>query len=284
MGSLLGLLSYAFFVEPHVGLRAQRWDWAAGYILFLVCYYLTGRTLTSRSAAAPMARERTPITREDPPMARRGPRIAPSMAGTMARKEKDPVVSDVIPQALAVRWSLRLFWASLAACASVLLLATTNLICQDIAVSPFLWVLQLSLYLLSFIVCFESDRWYRREIFYPLFAVTVGLVIVVSLPDAAYSFLIQLAAYSAVLFAGCMVCHGEAARTRPQAESLTVFYFCIAAGGTLGGIVVGLMAPGIFPIIGSIRWAFWGALRCCCLFPLRNARPGGTRGELRWHC
>ena len=66
-----------------------------------------------------------------------------------------------------VGWSLRLLWIGLAACASVLLLATTNLICQDIAVSPFLWVLQLSLYLLSFIVCFESDRWYRREIFYP---------------------------------------------------------------------------------------------------------------------
>ena len=65
----------------------------------------------------------------------------------------------------------------------VLLLATTNLIPRNIAVSPFLWVLQLGLYLLSFIVCFESDRWYRREIFHPAFAVTVGFVIVVSLPS-----------------------------------------------------------------------------------------------------
>ena len=244
VGSLLGLLSYAFFVEPDVGLRAQRWDWAAGYILFLACYYLTGRTLTSRSAAA-MARERAPVRREDPPIARRGPRMAGTMAGTMARKEE--VVSAVIPSARTVGWPLRLFWVSLAACASVLLLATTNLICQDIAVSPFLWILQLSLYLISFIVCFENDRWYRREIIYPLFAITVALVVVVSLPGAAYSFLTQLAAYSSALFFGCMVCHGETARTRPRPESLTTFYLCIAAGGTVGGLVVSLLAPAIFP-------------------------------------
>ena len=238
VGSLLGLLSYAFFVEPHVGLRAQRWDWAVGYVLFLVCYYLTARTLISGSAAAPVPRER-------PPMARKGPRIARTMAATTAGKEQ--VVSDVMRQAPAVGWPLRLFWISLAACASVLLLATTNLICQDIAVSPFLWILQLSLYLISFIVCFENDRWYRREIIYPLFAITVALVVVVSLPGALYSFLIQLAAYSSALFFGCMVCHGETARTRPRPESLTTFYLCIAAGGTVGGLVVSLLAPAIFP-------------------------------------
>ena len=214
VGSLLGLLSYPLLVEPHLGLRVQGWSWTAGYGLFLMCY-----SFSARSAA----REAIPA--------------AP----------KQVSIPDFRPSGTSPAWSLRLFWAGLAACASVLLLATTNLICQDIAVSPFLWVLQLSLYLLSFIVCFESDRWYRREIFHPLFAVTLGLVIVVSLPKAEYSFLMQLAAYSAVLFAGCMVCHGEAARTRPKAESLTVFYLCIAAGGAFGGIVVGLMAPWIFP-------------------------------------
>ena len=225
VGSLLGLLSYAFFIEPHVGLRAQRWDWAAGYVLFLLCYYLTARTLLSRSA--------------------------PTCASHVPRKAKS--LSTVARQRPTVGWRLCVFWISLAACASVLLLATTNLICQDIAVSPFLWILQLSLYLISFILCFESDRWYRREIVYPLFAITVALVIVVSLPlqvgrtEAAYSFLAKLAAYSAALFFGCMLCHGETARTRPRTESLTAFYLCIAAGGTVGGLVVSLLAPAIFP-------------------------------------
>jgi len=214
VGSLLGLLSYPFLVEPHLGLRAQGHAWTAGFALFLICFLFTARTAA-----------RNPIP-------------------AAAKESPNP---DPRPRRIAPPWSLRLLWVALGACGSVLLLATTNLVCQDIAVSPFLWVLQLSLYLLSFIICFENDRWYRREIFHPLFVLTVGLVIVVSLPNAQYSFLMQLAAYSAVLFAGCMVCHGEAARTRPSSESLTLFYFCIAAGGALGGIVVSLMAPRIFP-------------------------------------
>lgn len=213
-GSLLGLLSYPFLVEPHVGLAVQGWAWAAGYGLFLVCYYFSARGAARTAAPAAL---------------------------------KDTFIPDLRPRGACVGWPLRLFWVGLAACASVLLLATTTLICQDIAVSPFLWVLQLSLYLLSFILCFESDRWYRREIFHPLFALTVALVIVVSLPNAKYSFMMQLAAYSAALFAGCMVCHGEVARARPSVESVTEFYFSIATGGAVGGIVVSLMAPWLFP-------------------------------------
>jgi hypothetical protein len=213
-GSLLGLLSYPCLVEPHIPLSAQRWTWVAGYGLFLVCYFFSARTVVRSAAPTEL---------------------------------KQKIIPDLRALGTSVGWPLRRQWIGLAACASVLLLATTNLVCQDIAVSPFLLVLQLSLYLLSFIVCFENDRWYRREIFYPAFGVAVAFVILISLPNAAYSFMTQLAAYSAVLFAGCMVCHGEAARTRPQSESLTEFYLCIAIGGTLGGVAVGLLAPRIFP-------------------------------------
>ncbi len=217
-GSLLGLLSYPFLVEPFVRLSTQRWAWVAGYGLFLGCYSFSARSV-ARSAAPGFPKPefvREPFWRARP-------------------KER------------RVGWPLRLLWMGLAACASVLLLATTNLVCQDIPVSPFLWVLQLGLYLLSFILCFESDRWYRREIFYPAFAVTAAFVILVSLPSMTYSFMMQLAAYSAALFTGCMVCHGEAARTRPRPELLTAFYFYIATGGALGGIAVSLLAPRIFP-------------------------------------
>jgi hypothetical protein len=225
-GSLLGLLSYPTLVEPHIPLSAQRWTWVAGYGVFLVCYFFSARSVV-RSA--------------------------------VPTELKQKAIPDLQSRGAPIGWPLRLQWIGLAACASVLLLATTNLVCQDIAVSPFLLVLQLSLYLLSFIVCFESDRWYRREIFYPAFAAAVAFVIVISLPNATYSFLIQLAAYSAVLFAGCMVCHGEAARTRPHSESLTAFYLCIAIGGTLGGVAVGLVAPRIF----SNYWEYpLGVLGC----------------------
>ncbi len=213
-GSLLGLLSYPSLVEPHVGLGVQRWAWTAGYGLFLVCYCFSARSI-ARSAA------RTGL--------------------------KEEVVPDSPSRKAPVGWRLRLLWTALAACASVLLLATTNLISQDIAVSPLLWVLELSLYLVSFIVCFENDRLYRRQLFYPAFGLTVALVIIVSLPNVTSSFMAQLAAYSAALFAGCMVCHGEAAATRPRPESLTTFYLSIALGGALGGIAVSLLAPRIFP-------------------------------------
>ena len=242
-GSLLGLLSYPFLVEPHLGLVVQGWAWAAGYGLFLVCYYFSARSAVRATTPAALKQTSSPDLRR---------REAP--AG----------------------WRLRLLWIGLAACASVLLLATTNLICQSIAVSPFLWVLQLSLYLLSFIICFDSDRWYRREFFHPLFAVTVALVIVVSLPNATYSFMTQLAAYSAVLFAGCMVCHGEAARTRPSPESLTVFYFCIATGGVVGGIVVSLIAPWMFPNY----WEYpLGVLGCMAVLLYVSARERSSW----WH-
>jgi hypothetical protein len=218
VGSLLGLLTYPFFIEPYVRLGVQGWAWDAGYGLFFVFY-----VFSARRAARSAAPANTPWPAPD----------------STPRAASAPATS--------IGWNLPLFWIGLGACASVLLLATTNLICENVAVSPFLWVLELSLYLVSFIVCFESDRWYRREIFHPLLVVTVSFVIVVSLPNGGYSFLTQLAAYSAALFAGCMVCHGEAARTRPRAESLTVFYFSIAAGGAVGGIVVSLMAPWMFP-------------------------------------
>jgi hypothetical protein len=243
VGSLLGLLSYPLLVEPHLGLGVQAWVWVSGYGLFLVTYYFSARSVTRSTASA-------------------------------APKERS--VPDSLPRAAPGRWALRLRWISFGACASILLLATTNLICQDVAVSPFLWVLQLSLYLLSFIVCFENDRWYRRDIFHPLFVLTVAFVILVSLPNATYSFLMRLAAYSAVLFAGCMVCHGEAARTRPSAESLTAFYFSLATGGTVGGIVVSLLAPWMFPNY----WEYpLGVLGCLAVLLFVSAGQGSSW----WH-
>ncbi len=214
-GSLLALLSYPFLVEPNLRLRTQAWIWVAGYAAYVAVCGI---------CAATIARSKFPAS----------PGLAPLPT---------PIVRSVSP----LGWGLPFRWVCLAACASTLLLATTNLICQEVAVIPFLWVLPLSLYLLSFILCFESHRWYCRAVFQPLFAVTVGLVILVSLPNSSYSYLVQLAAYSILLFAGCMVCHGEAARSRPAPESLTTFYLCIAAGGALGGIFVSLLAPRIFP-------------------------------------
>jgi len=240
-GSLLGLLSYPLLVEPHVGLGTQGWVWVAGYALFLGCYSFSARSVARCGAPSP---------------------LKPELASELRSAEPDSGERRA-------GWPLRMLWMGLAACASVLLLATTNLVCQDVPVNPFLWVLQLGLYLLSFILCFESDRWYRRDIFYPAFAVTIACVVLVSLPNAMSSYMTQLAAYSAALFTGCMVCHGEAARTRPRAELLTSFYLAVAIGGALGGIAVSLLAPRIFPnyweyplgVLGCIAVVLGGSMR-----------------------
>jgi hypothetical protein len=174
-----------------------------------------------------------------------------------------------------------LLWAALAACASVLLMATTNFICQEVAVIPFLWVLPLSLYLLSFILAFEDGRWYRREAFHALFAASAAAVIVITQPRAHYSYQVQLAACSALLFAGCMVCHGEAARLRPSKEHLTRFYLWISAGGAMGGVFVSLIAPKIFP-------AYWeyplGILGCAALLIITGFGDASSwlRAERMW--
>ncbi|HEV2491855.1 MAG TPA: fused MFS/spermidine synthase [Terriglobia bacterium] len=144
-------------------------------------------------------------------------------------------------------WKLQLLWVALAACASSLLLAITNHLSRNVAAIPFLWVLPLSLYLLSFILCFEGHGWYHRGIYLRLWAVALASMTYALSPDyanAGLSLLIPL--YSAGLFLCCMVCHGELARLKPHPDHLTSFYLMISLGGALGGVFVGLLAPHVF--------------------------------------
>ena len=142
-------------------------------------------------------------------------------------------------------------WFALAAVPSVMLLATTSQVCTDIAVVPFLWVLPLSLYLLTFILCFDSDRWYQRKLFgTSLMFFVAGTLLL--LWDAAMSWrlvtsiAIQAATYFGLLFCACMVCHGELVRLKPHPKYLTLFYLSMSAGGALGGIFVAIIAPVLF--------------------------------------
>ena len=132
---------------------------------------------------------------------------------------------------------------ALAACPSALLLAVTSHLTENIAAIPFLWVLPLSLYLLSFILCFDSDRWYSRWLFAPLAAISLPVTVRLISGGENISAILLLSAATFVLF---MVCHGELARRRPAPAYLTSFYLMIAAGGALGGLFIGLAAPYLF--------------------------------------
>jgi len=159
-------------------------------------------------------------------------------------------------------------WLALATAGSLLLLGTTNQLCQNVAPVPFLWVLPLVLYLLSFILCFESDRGYARDAY--------GWILVAAILGTLAAFLLgprlglpgQVAAFSAALFAGCMVCHGELARSRPAAAHLTRFYLFVSAGGALGGVLVSFVAPLVFPTY----WELPVALGVVCLLRVLGPR------------
>ncbi len=140
---------------------------------------------------------------------------------------------------------LQALWASLACCASLLLLAFTGYMTLNIAAIPFLWVLPLALYLLSFVLCFEASGWYRRWLFLPLLAAGLaGVCVTLTRSNPSIWALIPL--YCATLFAACMVCHGELARSKPHPQHLTGFYLMLALGGAAGGVLVGLVAPNLF--------------------------------------
>src|SRR5712691_8464679 len=140
---------------------------------------------------------------------------------------------------------LQALWASLAACASLLLLAFTGHMTLNIAAIPFLWVLPLALYLLSFVLCFEASGWYRRWLFLPLLGAGLARVCV-TLTRSNPSIWTLIPLYCATLFAACMVCHGELARSKPHPQHLTGFYLMLALGGAAGGVLVGLVAPNAF--------------------------------------
>ncbi|MEP7355100.1 MAG: ferrichrome ABC transporter permease, partial [Acidobacteriota bacterium] len=212
LGSFLALFSYPFLLEPYARLRTQSWIWSGLYVAFAAICGLTAWK-SHAGVIAPVADETSQVVD----------------------------TGDVRPSWLTIG-----FWLILAATASTLLLATTNLITQDIAVAPFLWILPLSVYLLSFILTFESDRWYHRL----TFAILCGVLAPVAAATTGAGVLLPLwgeaAVYLAALFAGCMVCHGELVRARPSLRYLTSFYLTVSAGGVAGGVFVALIAPNVF--------------------------------------
>ena len=144
-------------------------------------------------------------------------------------------------------WKLQLLWLGLAATASALLLCVTRYISQNIAAVPLLWIVPLSLYLLSLILCFEGRGWYRREWFLRLLPVLLGGMAYALSPEFANAGPeLQIPLFCTGLFVCCMALHGEMTELKPRPEFLTLFYLMVSAGGALGGILVAVLAPRVF--------------------------------------
>ncbi|HJT86648.1 MAG TPA: fused MFS/spermidine synthase [Bryobacteraceae bacterium] len=138
----------------------------------------------------------------------------------------------------------RLLWITLAACPSILWMAVANTLSQSVAPVPFLWILPLSIYLVSFILCFNGDGWYRPAIF--RIALPAAWIAICLALNIALELKTIVALLSFALFVCCMACHGELAHRKPRTEQLTSFYLSLAAGGAAGGLFVALIAPNVF--------------------------------------
>ncbi len=183
-------------------------------------------------------------------------------AAWRSREGVEPVPD--LSSAAKPRPSELILWIALAACASILLLSVSSHLTENIAPIPLLWIAPLSLYLLSFILCFESDRIYNRAVFLPLLAAALYL-----LTNKINGDVTQLIpAICGALFVCCMVCHGELARRRPHPRYLTQFYLMVSIGGAIGGMFVALAAPRLFNsyIELPVGMALCAALVACVLW------------------
>jgi hypothetical protein len=189
-----------------------------------------------------------------------------------------PTHSALVP---APGWRVQLLWIGLAACASALLLAITNHLTQNLAAIPFLWLLPLALYLLSFILCFERRGWYRRGLFLRLLAVALASMAYALAPEFDNTRLaVLIPLYTIGLFICCMFCHGELAGLKPHPARLTSFYLMISLGGATGALFVALLAPHVFP--GYFELPI--ALAACGVLALivLHRTPGTVFYKARW--
>ena len=210
LASLAALLAYPTLIEPRFDLETQSWAWSAGYGLFVL---LCGASafLQARTTA-----------------------------------QSNPV--ELLYQFIGVR--RKLTWFALAGCGSMLLLSVTNHITENVAAVPFLWVLPLAVYLLTFILGFEFPNFYKRALFLRLLAMGLGLMAYAIYDIHAVEIIqVSLPIFLFGLFACCMFCHGELNRLRPAAGELTSFYVMLSFGGAVGAILVGIIAPQVFDAV-----------------------------------
>lgn len=206
VAALAALLSYPFIIEPMFNQQLQAQAWSITFVAFIaLCVYC---------AFATASRSKTHNR-------------APARSG------------DNTPRVAIVSW---LLWLSLPATAVALLLSVTNQLTRDLVSIPFLWVLPLSVYLLTFIIAFDNERWYRRRLFLPLFAFSLAWILYLLLGEAL-NVTWTIIVFMFALFVLCMVCHGELYRLRPIANQLTGYYLMVALGGALGSAFVSVLMP-----------------------------------------
>ncbi len=226
-GSLVALLSYPFVVEPILSVSQQSTTWSLMLCAFLLVIGMVAiKQFKVKQSSPEKFPEKTP--------------------------EKTPQnnsIEDHQRNALSpvsVSWKTRLAWIGFPAMASTMLLVVTNHVCQDVAVVPFLWVLPLSLYLLSFIICFDSPHWYRPKLISVVTVFAVAAIEMKEMIPEHFKLVSLVISFMVFLLGICLMCHGEVARLKPPARLLTQYYTLLSAGGAIGGLIVAVFCPLLF--------------------------------------
>lgn len=211
--SLAALVAYPVAIEPFVGTRMQALGWSAAFAVFVLLL----------AALAWRVSRATPAE------------SSPAAEAQAAPDERAPEVST------------QLRWIALSAAGSMLLLAVSNHITQNVASVPLLWILPLTLYLLTFILTFDGTGWYKRGTYAgPFFVLVIGMCFLLVDKDFQFDLIIQTSVFCIGLFVVCMVCHGELVMAKPAPTHLTRFYLLVSIGGALGALMVSVAAPLLF--------------------------------------
>ncbi|HEX2198940.1 MAG TPA: fused MFS/spermidine synthase [Burkholderiales bacterium] len=214
------------------------------------------------------------------------------------RTPRRPFAASRQEQAAPIGRSTVMLWLALSATGSVLLLAVTNHLTQNVAAVPLLWLAPLTLYLASFIIAFEGRNWYRPELLWLLvLALLAGMAWLLADTDYHFNLPLQLAIFLPGLFLACLFCHGELYRMRPPPRQLTAFYLIVSAGGALGGLLVAVVAPLAFNayyelgiglvvlgLLAALRFAALGRIQgLASLAVLLGASAAAAYDGLRYH-
>ena len=235
--SLLALLCYPFVVEPWLALRDQTIGWSMLYAVFVLGIAALGWSVARRESVG------------DAFAAKTLDGTAPATVATPSSVESVESVESVRrAPASPPSFRLQLWWLLLSATASALLLAVTNHVTENIASVPMLWLMPLTIYLITFILCFDGQRWYTRETFFGPVLIAIGMMGWL-LVDKSYQYdlLVESVVFGGGLFAVCMFCHGELVSSKPDPQHLGRFYTFVALGGAAGSAVVALVVPLIVP-------------------------------------
>ena len=237
LGSMLGLLAYPALIEPLVGLRLQGIGWSAAFCAFgVLCAALAFRSAQALSALSP---------EEGRKQSQTGGTGTQTAGGTQTASDTQAANdAQTGPAEARADW---LWWLILPLLSSALLSAVTIDLTLNVAPIPLLWVLPLAAYLLSFILCFESDRFYRRGLFLPAAAVALAFLgWRARSPLRGEHIAWELGSSIAAFFLVAIALHGQLVLRKPRPERLTRFYLFIAVGGALGGLFVAVGAPLLF--------------------------------------